>query len=123
MNEHSNHAFSLIELEGEKLTDSCRYCDDATSPKAKWCISSSRLNVDDYRLLMDSGWRRHGNRVYKTMNKKTCCPSFPIRCDAEHFRVSKTHKKVLHVVANFLMRGETPSDAKKARDACIAPIS
>lgn len=71
MNEHSNHAFSLIELEGEKLTDSCRYCDDATSPKAKWCklaslalpssctgISSSRLNVDDYRLLMDSGWRR-----------------------------------------------------------------
>lgn len=57
------------------------------------------------------------------MNKKTCCPSFPIRCDAEHFRVSKTHKKVLHVVANFLMRGETPSDAKKARDACIAPIS
>lgn len=71
MNEHSNHTFSLIELEGEKLTDSCRYCGDATSPKAKWCkfssfvlpssctgISSSRLNVDDYKLLVNSGWRR-----------------------------------------------------------------
>lgn len=62
---------------------------------------------------------RHGNHVYKTMNKKTCCPAFPIRCDAEHFKISKTHKRVLNAVAHFLMMGKQKNDnAEQSRDVC-----
>nr|CDS24626.1 arginyl tRNA protein transferase 1 [Echinococcus granulosus] len=123
MKQHSDPTFSLIELEGEKLSDSCRYCDDTTSPKAAWHISSSSLNVADYRLLMDQGWRRHGNHVYKTMNRKTCCPAYPIRCDTQHFRISKAQKRVLNIVANFLQKGKSPNAAGKSRDVCIDSVS
>ncbi|KAL5966004.1 Arginyl-tRNA--protein transferase 2, partial [Taenia solium] len=121
---HFHHTYSLIKLGGEKPTDCCRYCDDTNSPKAKCsklaslvllpsCIdtSTSRLNVDVYRLLMNSKWRRHGSHVYKTVNEKTCCPVFTIRCDTEHFRISKTQKRVQ-------MKGGTPNDSKKSQDVC-----
>ncbi|VDM24764.1 unnamed protein product [Hydatigera taeniaeformis] len=118
----SNPSISLITLEGEMMTDSCRYCDDVTLPKSKWYMSSRVLNVDDYRLLMDCGWRRHGNRIYKTMNEKTCCPVYTIRCDTEHFKISKSQKRVLNIVSNFLAKGEKPSCARKFQRACTASV-
>ncbi|VDK39421.1 unnamed protein product [Taenia asiatica] len=124
MNEHSHHTSSLIELEGEKLTDCCYYCDDTKSKKAKWCkvaslvllpqyidTSASRLNMDVYRLLMNSKCHRHGSHVYQTVNEKTCCPAFTMRCDTEHFRISKTQKRVQ-------MKGETPNDSRESQDVC-----
>ncbi|KAL5106789.1 Arginyl-tRNA--protein transferase 1 [Taenia crassiceps] len=55
---------------------------------------------------MDSGWRRCGRLVYKPNNRKTCCPAYTIRCDAENFRISRAQKKVLRVVNKYLNTGE-----------------
>ncbi|CDS41673.1 arginyl tRNA protein transferase 1 [Echinococcus multilocularis] len=129
MEPHPNPTYSLIELEGVQTSDSCRYCDDTTSPKANWCKSSSLVSlssrtdlssrgllVDDYKILMDRGWRRHGSKVSKPMNKETCCPAYPIRCDTQQFRISKAQKKAIRLVANFLRAGEKPDYAETSRD-------
>nr|CDS28700.1 arginyl tRNA protein transferase 1 [Hymenolepis microstoma] len=115
-------SYSLIDLEGEKVSNVCRYCDDKTSPKSTWCVSSNRLTVNDYKILMDCGWRRHGNQYYKTLGHKTCCPPYTIRCDAENFRISKAQKKALSIVATFLKRGEKPTEAADDRNASIMSI-
>ncbi|KAH9277941.1 Arginyl-tRNA--protein transferase 1 [Echinococcus granulosus] len=79
-------------------------------------LSSSGLLVDDYKILMDRGWRRRGSKVSKPMNKETCCPAYPIRCDTQHFRISKAQKKAIRLVANFLRAGEKPDYAETSRD-------
>eukprot|EP00108_Taenia_solium_P012280 TsM_000738100 transcript=TsM_000738100 gene=TsM_000738100 len=70
-------------------------------------ISASRLNVDDYKLLMNCEWHR---------------------CGAGHFRISKTQKSVLIAVAmmlrnyetsameTFLWTEVTPSPLRKSHD-------
>ncbi|VDK43872.1 unnamed protein product [Taenia asiatica] len=50
------------------------------------------------------------------MSAKICCPAFTVRYDAEYFRISKTQKRVLDAVVNFLMKGENPDDAKESLD-------
>uniref|UniRef100_A0A5K3FHY6 Arginyl-tRNA--protein transferase 1 n=1 Tax=Mesocestoides corti TaxID=53468 RepID=A0A5K3FHY6_MESCO len=79
--------------------------------------STGPLTVNDYKILIDHGWRRCGTLVYKPVNKKTCCPAYTIRCDAEAFRVSKSQKKVLRVMAEFLNKGEVPNAVKKSNNA------
>ncbi|VDN99026.1 unnamed protein product [Rodentolepis nana] len=118
----SRSNYSLIDLEGEKISDVCRYCDDTTSPKSTWYVSSNRLTVSDYKILMDNGWRRHGNQYYKTLGHKTCCPPYTIRCDAENFRISKAQKKALSIVSTFLKRGEKPTEATDERNASIMSV-
>ncbi|KAL5965435.1 Arginyl-tRNA--protein transferase 1 [Taenia solium] len=68
-------------------------------------------SVSNQRLHHPHLQFRHGSHVYKTVNEKTCCPVFTIRCDTEHFRISKTQKRVQ-------MKGETPNDSKKSQDVC-----
>ncbi|KAL5965443.1 Arginyl-tRNA--protein transferase 1 [Taenia solium] len=129
LDEHFNRTFTLIEPDGEKLSDSCCFCDDTNSPIAKRCklaslvlhpscidIRASRLNVDNYKLLMNIGWYRYVNHVYRRMKKKMCCPAFTVRYDAEYFRIPKTQKRVLDAVTNFLMKGENPDDVRESPD-------
>ncbi|KAM3183253.1 hypothetical protein ACTXT7_010699 [Hymenolepis weldensis] len=85
-------------------------------------VSSNRLKVNDYKILMDSGWRRHGNQYYKTLGHETCCPPYTIRCDAVNFRISKAQKKALNIVATFLKRGEKPTDVVCERNASVMSI-
>ncbi|VDK42623.1 unnamed protein product [Taenia asiatica] len=73
-----------------------------------WYTSSSRLRVDDYELLMKSGWRRRGMHVRKPLNSITCCPAHPVWCDAMQFEVSGAHKKVVYILGNYLRTGKVP---------------
>lgn len=43
-----------------------------------------RMTCDDYDALLDAGWMRCGNYVYRTMNDRTCCPNLPIRLVARY---------------------------------------
>ncbi|VDM17493.1 unnamed protein product [Hydatigera taeniaeformis] len=65
------------------------------------------LTADDYKILMDSGWRRCGRLTYKPNNRETCCPAYTIRCDTANFRISRAQKKVLRVVNSYLRTGKT----------------
>ena len=57
---------------------------------------------------------RCGILVYKPNNRKTCCPAYTIRCDAMNFRISKSQKKVLRDINNFLATGKRHQNEAKS---------
>ncbi|KAL5964328.1 Arginyl-tRNA--protein transferase 1 [Taenia solium] len=110
MEEQSSADYSSIRLEGRKQLEFCRYCLKEDSSK-EWRISSSRLRVDDYELLMKRGWCRRGTLVRKPLNDITCCPRHPIWCDAMRFKISNGQKKAISIIENFLRTGQVPEGA------------
>lgn len=61
-----------------------------------------------------------GAVLHKPMNESTCCPSYTIRCDTENFQLSRSHKKCLGVMANFLNDGVVPEMPENSRDVSPA---
>ena len=45
---------------------------------------------------------------------KTCCPQYTIKCQALDFKLSKSHKKAIKRVNNFLNYGKKPSEQENA---------
>ncbi|VDD83349.1 unnamed protein product, partial [Mesocestoides corti] len=109
-------------LYGEVDDSFCGYCKNNTAAKTTWCkhiywaTYCQRLQNTNRSWLASVG-AYCGTLVYKPVNKKTCCPAYTIRCDAEAFRVSKSQKKVLRVMAEFLNKGEVPNAVKKSNNA------
>lgn len=85
------------------------------------------LTCSDYQQLIDRGWRRSGQYLYKPNLEQTwvsrcgvlvpadhrslrrsCCPQYTIRLDSHNFKPSKSHKKVLKKVARYLKRDWEP---------------
>ncbi|XP_065837687.1 arginyl-tRNA--protein transferase 1-like isoform X3 [Oscarella lobularis] len=65
------------------------------------------MTCQDYKNLIDRGWRRSGKYVYKPIMKRSCCPPYAIRCDTTNFSISKSQKKVLKKVHRYLATGQT----------------
>ncbi|KAH9278422.1 Arginyl-tRNA--protein transferase 1 [Echinococcus granulosus] len=107
--------YSTVRLIGESDDGKCGYCGDSESISD---TITDVLTAQDYKILMDSGWRRCGRLTYKPNNRKTCCPAYTIRCDAVNFRISKAQKKVLRVVNTYLNAGEiVKADAQRSATA------
>ena len=64
-----------------------------------------RLTADDYQTLLDRGWRRSGRYVYKPCMDQTCCPLYTIRCKAGEYQPTKSQRKVIKRVNNFVKNG------------------
>ena len=63
------------------------------------------LTVRDYKALLDRGWRRSGRYVYKPVMEETCCPLYTIRCQADRFTPTKSQRKVIRRVKNYIHQG------------------
>lgn len=83
----------------------CGYCGsaDTSISHGMW---THHLTCEDYRDLIDRGWRRCGKYCYKPIMDRTCCPMYAIRCEATQFRLSKSQKKVLKRMNEYLLRGK-----------------
>ena len=57
-------------------------------------------------ILWERNVFRSGTILYRPNNRETCCPAYTIRCDALNFRISKSQRKVLKNLNNFLKTGE-----------------
>ncbi|KAH9278606.1 Arginyl-tRNA--protein transferase 1 [Echinococcus granulosus] len=81
---------------------------------------AGEITAQDYKLLMDNGWRRSGIMMRKTNNRKSCCPTYALRCDAENFRFTKAQKKVLRALDKYLKSGKTSKDEEDTlpEDGC-----
>ncbi|KAL5969674.1 Arginyl-tRNA--protein transferase 1 [Taenia solium] len=90
--------YSTVHLDGRFEEQRCLFCE-----KRKMCyIIWGKVTAKDYKILLESNWSRTGTTMRKTINHKTCCPTYAIWCDAEQFRISKSQKKVLRNFNNFL---------------------
>lgn len=99
--------FSVVEFFPDDCGHRCGYCQSVEGSIANG-MWAHVLHVEDYQSLIDSGWRRSGKYCYLPFMKKTCCPSYTIRCDALQFKPSKSQKKVMKRMRNYLMGRHVP---------------
>ncbi|XP_051474853.1 arginyl-tRNA--protein transferase 1 isoform X5 [Apus apus] len=96
---------SIVEYFGGEDGYRCGYCKNESGNLSHGMWAHS-MTVQDYQDLIDRGWRRSGKYVYKPIMNQTCCPQYTIRCQALHFQISKSHKKVLKKMLKFISKGD-----------------
>lgn len=94
----------------------CGYCRSEKSSH-NYGVWAHRLDVKDYQDLLDAGWRRSGNYLYRPNLRTTCCPTYVIRLEAQRFRPSTTHKRVL----KRLRRCSNPPQETDSVQPTVAP--
>ncbi|UMM11932.1 hypothetical protein L5515_000962 [Caenorhabditis briggsae] len=75
------------------------------------------MNAKDYGRLLDMGWRRSGRYLYKPNNRLTCCPQFTIRLDVTKFKMSRSQKRAMRQMNEFLATGKRPVCGIKEEDS------
>ena len=97
---------SCVRLHGFYSHQSCGYCRENKS--ASFAVMSESLNAADYSAMLNLGWRRSGNFLYKPTMHITCCPQYTIRLPVSDFKISKSQKYVLRKMEKYLNSKETP---------------
>lgn len=70
-------------------------------------MQSYRLTGDDYQKLIDRGWRRSGKHLYNPINRNTCCPNYPLSCDASRFKFTRSQRKCIENLNSFLLYNDS----------------
>lgn len=65
----------------------------------------------DYQILVDRGFQRSGNFVYKPLMTRTCCPQYVIRMDSRKFKLSKSQKSCIRKFKQYLVGGKVSADS------------
>ncbi|KAI5119896.1 hypothetical protein M0805_003700 [Coniferiporia weirii] len=100
---------SILSLEGPQ-NSSCGYCSppgerSATASSCSVGVTASRLTCSDYQKMIDRGWRRSGDYCYKPDMRRTCCPQYTIRLDANEFTPTKRQRKVVYRWSRYILEG------------------
>ncbi|KAA8499106.1 Arginyl-tRNA--protein transferase 2 [Porphyridium purpureum] len=83
---------SVVQVIGEHESE-CNYCgENLHRTFGMWAY---RLSAHEYQMLIDKGWRRSGQYIYRPHNRNACCQQFVIRMRLDSFRISKAQKKTL----------------------------
>ena len=82
----------------------CGYCksENSSISNGMW---AHQMTCQDYKDLVDRGWRRSGKYCYKPIMNRTCCPLYTIKCDATGFQLSKSQKVVMKKFNRYLEFG------------------
>jgi arginine-tRNA-protein transferase len=81
----------------------CGYCKRGMN--TSYGFISHRLTAADYESLTDRGWTRCGYLLYKPILPLNCCPHYSIRLKIHEFEPSKSQKKTIKRMENFLLFG------------------
>uniref|UniRef100_A0A1I8IA80 Arginyl-tRNA--protein transferase 1 n=1 Tax=Macrostomum lignano TaxID=282301 RepID=A0A1I8IA80_9PLAT len=114
-------SYSECTYHGEQESYHCGYCEGKKQKsRCTHGASFSTLTTKDYQSLMFRGWRRSGDYCYKPVMREICCPQYTIRCDVGRYRLSRSHRRVLRRMNEFLRSGETPKANNKAATGASA---
>lgn len=113
-------SLSLVEYlyeQGGPRPYKCGYCKspDTSYTQGVWGF---KMTCQDYQDLVDRGFQRSGNFVYKPVMKQTCCPQYVIRMDTKKFTLSKSQKSCIKKFKRYLVQGtkrEVPSECADQR--------
>eukprot|EP00842_Homolaphlyctis_polyrhiza_P005180 jgi/Hompol1/5663/HPOL_002051-RA len=96
----------------------CGYCHSSDSSKTSFGMWAYQgLTAATYQSLLDRGWRRSGQYLYKPDLATTCCPQYTIRQLSLRSACSRGQKKVLKKMRRFLATGVRPGAAAAAAAA------
>ncbi|KYQ89239.1 arginyltransferase [Tieghemostelium lacteum] len=92
---------SIVQLSGYYSSE-CHYCNASKTGRSSYGMSVVQLTVEDYQDLIDIGWRRSGQFLYKPDNSKACCQHNTIRLDVRQYKPSKDSRKTVNKFNRFL---------------------
>ena len=75
------------------------------------------LSPGCYQQLLDTGWRRSGNHLYRPDNFASCCPALSIRLNVQRYRASKSQRRVEKRLQRYLRGGAMGSTGTPARNS------
>ncbi|ETS61445.1 hypothetical protein PaG_04477 [Moesziomyces aphidis] len=97
---------------------SCGYCTapgsgtrSFTKSSRSYGIWAYRLSPYHYQTLIDQGWRRSGDYIYKPDVLRTCCAQIPIRLAVDEYRPTKGQRRALTQLL-FSVRRSKPKPAR-----------
>lgn len=86
------------------VSNHCGYCNESDE-RNSINITADKLTVEFYDALLDKGWRRSGIQYYKPDNEKSCCPNYPIVCNALEFDFTKSFRTCVEQMNSYLENG------------------
>ncbi|KHJ89068.1 Arginine-tRNA-protein transferase [Oesophagostomum dentatum] len=124
--------WSIIEYCGLTEKSSCGYCKNAghkaslgtenevddpdEGDSVSFGLWAHTLSCANYQKLLDKGWRRSGKYIYKPTMEKTCCPQYTIRLDSTKFTLSRSQRRVLRHMNEFLKNDTKPKSSVREED-------
>ena len=98
----------------------CGYCksENSSISNGMW---AHQMTCQDYKDLIDRGWRRSGKYCYKPIMNRTCCPLYTIKCDAAAFQLSKSQKVVMKKFNRFLEFGSAKATEASSSEKLASP--
>ncbi|KAH7301905.1 hypothetical protein KP509_23G047900 [Ceratopteris richardii] len=85
-----------------RYASSCGYCKSSGETSVSYGQWAHSLSVYDYQDLLNRGWRRSGNFLYRPEMERTCCPPYTIRLKVESFCASKEQNRVIRRMQRYL---------------------
>ncbi|KAK6504746.1 Arginyl-tRNA--protein transferase 1 [Arthrobotrys musiformis] len=90
---------------------SCGYCKvDVGNKSYMMCAQTERpagnllgVTPDDYKAMLDRGWRRSGNIIYKPDMRNSCCQEYTIRLKSATFKPNSKQRKTANAWSNFIL--------------------
>jgi len=106
---------SVAQLYGTHWSE-CGYCGrDGREDRFSYGMVCPRLSALDYQALIDLGWRRSGDYLYRQDNSVSCCCNYTIRLNVRKYRKSKAQRSAMNKFERYL-RGEAVSTSKDDDD-------
>ena len=96
-----------IALMQEQIHLGCGYCKhQLVKPKSRikqvYKITTKSIPLNIYQSLVEKGWTRCGNRLYKKNYEKSCCKLYQPRVNINNFVISKEQKKIMKRFRKYL---------------------
>ena len=112
----SNVDLVPVRLYNDDNPSECPFCNTPAMDISDMIIVlSETVPYDMFERLMERGWWRTGNVVFKPQLARVCCPSFAIRLPVEKFELAKSHRRVLNMWKNFLIHGDPRWENRPSR--------
>jgi arginyl-tRNA--protein-N-Asp/Glu arginylyltransferase len=113
---------SVVDVAGA-VSGQCGYCSSA-SGSASFGAWAHALNVEDYAAMLDKGWRRSGQYMYRPNLANACCQAFVIRLQADRFKPTPGQIRVLKRLRRVTAPAQpTASSAKTPKPRSAKPTS
>lgn len=109
---------SFITPVGYRIS-SCGYCCEAGSGKGNrkkssksYGIWAHNLTPESYQSMLDRGWRRSGQYVYRPDcgNQGTCCAQLAIRLNVKSFKANKEQRRAFNQLQRFVRSSDNNKD-------------
>ncbi|PCH41274.1 hypothetical protein WOLCODRAFT_100182 [Wolfiporia cocos MD-104 SS10] len=105
----------------------CGYCGHPggrSETRSSWhqaeCVPL-QLSCGVYQKMIDRGFRRSGEYVYKPDLKRSCCPQYTIKLDALHFKPSRGQRQLVNRWNRFVLDGDHEDKIDQSVPKCVHP--